>query len=402
MLTFLDENIFNGLDNLDRLFIYRNNLKTLPENIFHGLNKLFSLRIMFNDLTTLPGNIFENLNNLRDLFIYSNPWSCDCRLRELRTWLDDNNHRLLLGGTIRCESPDHLRSRSIRDVPLTNFTCYPTPVFYRAFRTIVAEIGDDVILDCEVESELEVDKYWILPNGTVIHQSTEDTCSNYSILQQGDGSLLIPFAEVDDEGSYSCMASNLEGTTSGVRVLKINLTSSHVTTETMSTASSKIVYTTFGTTPFITTNYTSMYTTVSAQPEMIVNTNVTVGIIAYVLGLVTAGLCVVAFFAFRHFRRVKTERSDDYDNFTNNNFGSDSSDTNADQVGYHVERSEATVKSARQENQRDRYAVPPRKFDKTQQPQPAYANASVIEGAESGYTSVFPGNIQRSINESEG
>ncbi|XP_070557318.1 leucine-rich repeat-containing protein 15-like [Ptychodera flava] len=410
-LNFLDENMFNGLNNLDRLRIYQNNLKTLPENIFHGLSRLNRLYVYSNDITTLPANVFEGLDNLRYLYMYSNPWSCDCRLRELRAWLDYNSDRLSFGSTaMRCESPDRHRSMSILDVPLNELTCYPIPVFYTAFKTITAETGGDVILDCEVESELEVDKYWILPNGTVIHQSTEDMCSDYGIVQQSDGSLVIPFAEVEDEGSYSCMVSNLQGTTSGVRVLKINLTSLHVTTETMSTTlegmstAPKIVYTTFGTTPFITTDYTNMYTTVSAQPDMSDNTNVTFGMLAYFLGIITAGLCAVAFLAIRRYRRAKPKRSDDNYDYANHNFGGDSSDTSADQLGYDIERSAAMVKSARRENQNDRYVLPPRRLDKNQQQQQhqVYANAAAIEDAESSYTSLSPETIQTSIYESVG
>ncbi|XP_070557317.1 leucine-rich repeat-containing protein 4C-like [Ptychodera flava] len=403
--------MFNGMDNLDRLYIYQNNLKALPENIFHGLNRLSRLRVYSNDITTLPGKIFEDLNNLQYLYMYRNPWSCDCRLRELRSWLDGNSHRLYFGSTtMTCESPDNHRLRPILDVPLGNLTCYPIPVFYTSFKTITAEIGDNITLDCEVESELEVDKYWIIPNGTVIHQSAEDMCSDYRIVQQGDGSLVIPFPEEEDEGLYSCMVSNLEGTTSGVRVLKLNRTSSHVTTETMSTTlegmstAPKIVYTTFGTTPFITTGYASVYTSVSA-PEMIENTNGTfeIHVLAYFLGIITAGLCVAASLAIRHYRRAKPKRSDSIDNYANHDFGGDSSDTSADQVGYNVEKSEAVVKSARRENQNDHYVLPPRRLAKNKkQQQQVYANAAVIEDAESGYASLSPETIQKSIYESVG
>ncbi|XP_070557422.1 leucine-rich repeat neuronal protein 1-like [Ptychodera flava] len=260
--------------------------------------------------------------------MFSNPWSCDCRLRELTAWLDENSYRIDFGSTMVCQSPDNHRSRSILDVPSANLTCYPIPVFYTTSKTIVTEIGNNVILDCEVESELEVDKYWIIPNGTVIHQSTEDVCSDYRIVQQGNGSLLIPFVEVDDEGSYSCVASNLEGTTSGVRVLKINLTSSHVTTDTMSTVS-----------------------------EMISTAPKSAGILAYFLGIITASLCVIAFLTFRYYHRAKPKRSDDNDNYANYNFGCDSSDTSSNQVGYHVERSEARIQSARREHRNDHYRV---------------------------------------------
>ncbi|XP_070559167.1 carboxypeptidase N subunit 2-like [Ptychodera flava] len=395
-LTILDENVFNGLNDLYGLYINENNLKALPENIFNGLNRLSRLDIFSNDITTLPGTIFEDLNNLHYLYLYNNPWSCDCRLRELRSWLDDNSYRLDFGSTaMTCESPDNHRSKSILDIPLANLTCYPIPVFYTPSKTIVAEIGDNVILDCEVESELEVDKYWMIPNGTVIHQSTEDMCSDYKIVQQGDGSLLIPFAEVDDEGSYSCVASNLEGTTLGVRVLKINRT--HVTTETMSTASQKSVHTTFGPTSVVATDYTSMYTTVSVPPEMICHTNVIAGILAYFLGLITAGLGVVTFFALRYYRRAKSKRPDDNDSYENYNLGGDSSDTSADQIGHHVERSEATAKSARRANQSDRDMLPTRMSDKNKQ---VYANATVIEDAESGYTSISPDTFQKDIYDS--
>ncbi|XP_070557421.1 slit homolog 2 protein-like [Ptychodera flava] len=166
---------FTDLCRLSILDLYANSIRSLPQTVFLGLDDLTYIDLYGNKLSCLPENLFFGLHNLDTLHLDNNKiteTTADC-LRGL-----SNLNKL------------HLDHNEIIEISANIF---------RGLAKL-PEIGDNVILDCEVESELEVDKYWIIPNGTVIYQSTEDMCSDYRIVQQGDGSLVIPFAEVDDEG----------------------------------------------------------------------------------------------------------------------------------------------------------------------------------------------------------
>ena len=66
---------FAGLSNLDRLFLSRNDLTTLPAGLFAELVALRVLELYDNRLTILPEGIFQGLSNLKNLFIGGNAYT---------------------------------------------------------------------------------------------------------------------------------------------------------------------------------------------------------------------------------------------------------------------------------------------------------------------------------------
>ena len=73
-LTTLPEGVFRGLTNLRTLYLDSNNLTTLPDGAFRGLTDLWALVLRNNALTTLPAAVFTNLPNLEHLGLGSNPF----------------------------------------------------------------------------------------------------------------------------------------------------------------------------------------------------------------------------------------------------------------------------------------------------------------------------------------
>ena len=71
---------FQGLSNLNRLYLESNNLKTPPANVFDGLTGLTGLYLLRNDLDSLPADVFQDLTNLNWLYLNFN---------ELQTLPDD-------------------------------------------------------------------------------------------------------------------------------------------------------------------------------------------------------------------------------------------------------------------------------------------------------------------------
>ena len=71
-LNSLPEDVFAGLSNLQMLTLNNNNLSNLPEDIFAGLSNLQHLHLNNNDLSGLPENIFDDLSNLQELGLYEN------------------------------------------------------------------------------------------------------------------------------------------------------------------------------------------------------------------------------------------------------------------------------------------------------------------------------------------
>ena len=74
-LTTLDPQVFASLSNLESLALDGNQLTTLKRSIFNNLNNLTDLRLDGNQLTTLPIGAFKGLNKLTSLDLRNNPGS---------------------------------------------------------------------------------------------------------------------------------------------------------------------------------------------------------------------------------------------------------------------------------------------------------------------------------------
>ena len=68
----LPADLFDDLDNLKRLELVDNHLGELPADIFDGLSKLEVLYLSANDLSALPDGVFDDLPNLRFLLLRHN------------------------------------------------------------------------------------------------------------------------------------------------------------------------------------------------------------------------------------------------------------------------------------------------------------------------------------------
>ena len=125
-LSELPDGIFDGLDNLEGLGLNRNNLSELPDGIFDGLDNLEGLSLAGNNLSELPDGIFDGLDNLERLSLYGN------NLSELPDGIFDgldNLEGLKLSGNNLSELPDgifnglsKLNVLALRDNPGAPFT----------------------------------------------------------------------------------------------------------------------------------------------------------------------------------------------------------------------------------------------------------------------------------------
>ena len=71
-LTALPEDVFDGLSALTALYLYNNKLTTLPSDLFDSLSNLETLSLSYNGMTTLPSDVFDGLSSLTTLDLASN------------------------------------------------------------------------------------------------------------------------------------------------------------------------------------------------------------------------------------------------------------------------------------------------------------------------------------------
>lgn len=71
-LTSLDDDIFNGFENLRGLFLYRNKISTIHSHAFNGLSKLTHLDLSQCQLTTIDFDLLSQSSKLQDLNLKDN------------------------------------------------------------------------------------------------------------------------------------------------------------------------------------------------------------------------------------------------------------------------------------------------------------------------------------------
>ncbi|XP_052421472.1 matrix-remodeling-associated protein 5 [Carassius gibelio] len=137
-IEFIHPDAFSGLTSLRLLHLEANHLQKLHPATFStfSLLQLFPvstlkhLYLSENLLSTLPRNMLENIPQLENLFLYGNPWSCDCRMSWLQDWSAKNpgvmkckKDRSFASGQLcpLCASPKHLKGQDILN--LKEFIC---------------------------------------------------------------------------------------------------------------------------------------------------------------------------------------------------------------------------------------------------------------------------------------
>lgn len=120
----IEDYSFPGLESLQFLGLTDCAIQRVEDNAFNGLKSLKSLHLNGNQLTVLSGPSVVPLTDLQELYLQTNNWSCDCRLRDLR--LHMTSRRIPLSYSPACSSPARLQGQQWSDLPLDEFACPPT------------------------------------------------------------------------------------------------------------------------------------------------------------------------------------------------------------------------------------------------------------------------------------
>lgn len=213
----------HNLSALQLLKLDSNELTSVPRDAFRSLRVLRSLQLNHNRLHTLAEGTLTPLTALSHLQINDNPFDCTCGIMWFKTWALTTTVSIPEQDNITCVSP-----RLLKGTPLNRLLPLPcsAPSVQLTYQPSQdgAELrpGFVLALHCDVEGQPIPRLHWHIqtPSSTVEIASPNvgaDGRALPGILSAGsqprfqafaNGSLFIPDFGKQEEGTYSCLATN--------------------------------------------------------------------------------------------------------------------------------------------------------------------------------------------------
>ncbi|XP_022701819.1 uncharacterized protein LOC111267683 [Varroa jacobsoni] len=227
----LHDDAFLGLGRLGTLVLTSCQLKTIDPHAFRGLRLLEFLRLSHNFLTKVPPEAFAqhlSTQHLHGVDLEENPWMCDCKMRQVRQWMSNNNIPLPLPP--KCAQPSRLQGISWQALDFDDFACPPELAAMDA--SVTASEGDNATLRCEIDSQSPADIRWSI-RGRQIRNMTMMSFGNQMYVVQEkyisavgfnfkSSVLTIVNVMPKDGGPYSCEAINRAGNVSASMTLIVH------------------------------------------------------------------------------------------------------------------------------------------------------------------------------------
>ncbi|XP_060877530.1 leucine-rich repeat-containing protein 4B-like [Metopolophium dirhodum] len=189
---------FKRLAYLTVLDLSRCRVSTIEPGAFDGLHSIEWLRLDHNQIVRIEsaGAVVLPLS-LHGIEMHHNPWTCDCRLRDVHQWLNNNSAPHTVEPT--CHGPDRLRGMVIRKLDAEELACAPVAAAASP-EYVETDAGKNVTLACRVTPAGQARVSWWF-EGRQVANSTTSAGVELTVEDVGPA----------DNGTYACVAENRAG-----------------------------------------------------------------------------------------------------------------------------------------------------------------------------------------------
>ncbi|XP_053321901.1 leucine-rich repeat and immunoglobulin-like domain-containing nogo receptor-interacting protein 2 [Spea bombifrons] len=192
---------------LQELHLAGAQLHIIEPHAFEGLRFLRLVNLSQNLLESVEDNVFQSTKALEILSIDNNPLICDCRL----IWMLQRHPVLNFGDQQpTCATPDNVKEKSLKEFQtaiLSNyFTCKKPTIRYRETQELYVDEGKRVQMNCNADGDPQPMISWMTPRKKMVSSK-----SNGRTTVLVNGTLEIRYAQIQDTGTYVCVASNAAG-----------------------------------------------------------------------------------------------------------------------------------------------------------------------------------------------
>ncbi|XP_078468434.1 leucine-rich repeats and immunoglobulin-like domains protein 3 isoform X1 [Lampetra planeri] len=204
---------FTGLENLNKLVLSENKIKSIAKKAFIGLERLQYLDLSNNALMSIQDGSFSSLKALTEMRLNSSSLLCDCTLKWLPPWLEERGFRDTIEAD--CAHPEWLKGRDIFSVEPDSYVCdtFPKPQISVQPETTMALRGSNVTFVCSARSSSDspITFSWKKDNEVISDGHVE----NYAQVREREEEVTeyttrLHLISVDfkHEGRYQCVISN--------------------------------------------------------------------------------------------------------------------------------------------------------------------------------------------------